>query len=193
MLGLLVISIAQAVQTPAPPKPQLSFKDSTGKLQAISQSSSSRAAVLFLVLPDCPIARQYASEMERIRKDYAKKKIRTYTVIADPDYTPAKAKVYAKDYNIGSTIILTSQNSLSFTKTDAVSPMAIVITDDSRVIYQGRIDDRFPKLGVQRKPQRRDLRIALDQFLSGKPITVPKTKAVGCIIPPEFLKGPNAR
>ncbi len=189
MLGLLVISIAQAAQTPAPPVMQFTLKDSTGKVQAITGSSTSRAAVLFLVLPDCPIARQYASEMERIRKDYAKKKIRTYTVIADPDYTPAKAKVYAKDYNIGSTIILTSQNPIIFDSGNPISPMAILIRNDSVIIYKGRIDDRFPKLGVQRKPQRRDLRIALDQFLAGKPVTVQETKAIGCIIPPEFLKG----
>lgn len=193
MLGLLLISNLQIAQTPAPPELQLRFVDSNGTQRAITGTNEFKATVLFFVLPDCPVARQYSTEIERIRKEYISRGIQTFTVIADPDYSPRKAKSFAQDYGINAPILLTSQNRIVFSKGQAISPMALVITDKSRVVYEGRIDDRYPKLGVQRKPQRRDLRIALEQFLTSKPITVPKTKAIGCIIPPEFLKGPNAR
>jgi hypothetical protein len=193
MLGLLLIASQQVAQTPAPPVLQISFQDSNGKRRAITGTPDQRGTVMFLMIPDCPIARQYAAEMERIRKEYAPKKIQTFTVIADPDYTPARSKLFAKEYGIGSPVILTSKNRFTFSSGQAISPTAIVISNDGQIVYRGRIDDRYPKLGVQRKPRRRDLRIALDQFLASKPVSVPQTKAVGCIIPPEFLKGRGVR
>jgi hypothetical protein len=50
-------------------------------------------------------------------------------------------------------------------------------------MYLGRIDDRFPDLGVRREePTTHELRDALDAVLAGKPVETPRTLAVGCFI-----------
>jgi hypothetical protein len=52
------------------------------------------------------------------------------------------------------------------------------------VLYRGRIDDRVADFGKRRvEPTRRDLRLALDAILAGKPVPARRTKAVGCYIP----------
>jgi hypothetical protein len=50
------------------------------------------------------------------------------------------------------------------------------------VDYRGRIDDQFG-VGFQRpKPTRRDLAIALQEVLDGKPVSIARIQASGCLI-----------
>jgi hypothetical protein len=59
----------------------------------------------------------------------------------------------------------------------------LVLDGSGRVVYRGRIDDQFG-VGYQRpnKPTRRDLAVALDEVLAGKPVSVAQTAAAGCLI-----------
>jgi hypothetical protein len=59
-----------------------------------------------------------------------------------------------------------------------------VLSPSGDVLYRGRIDDRVADFGKRRvEPTRRDLRLALDAILAGKPVQARLTKAVGCYIP----------
>jgi hypothetical protein len=50
-------------------------------------------------------------------------------------------------------------------------------------VYQGRIDDRFVELMVERPaPTTHDLEHAIDSVLAGRPVVPAKTTAVGCFI-----------
>jgi hypothetical protein len=52
-----------------------------------------------------------------------------------------------------------------------------------RIVYRGRIDDRYVDLGVERpKATTRDLADALAAVVSGKPVPQAVTQAVGCFI-----------
>ena len=63
-----------------------------------------------------------------------------------------------------------------------VTPEAVVVVGD-RIVYRGRIDDRYVELGVQRPaPTRRDLEDALTAVLAGKAVQPQTTQAVGCVI-----------
>jgi hypothetical protein len=49
--------------------------------------------------------------------------------------------------------------------------------------YLGRIDDRFPDFGKARaEPSRRDLQLAVDALLAGRPVEVERTEAIGCFL-----------
>jgi hypothetical protein len=63
-----------------------------------------------------------------------------------------------------------------------VTPEAVVVVA-GKVVYRGRIDDRYVDLGRERPaPTRRDLFDALTAILDGKPVPLAKTQAVGCFI-----------
>jgi hypothetical protein len=68
-----------------------------------------------------------------------------------------------------------------------VTPEACVLSPAGEILYRGRIDDRAVKLGTVRvEPTVRDLRLALDAVLAGKPVAEKFTRAIGCYIsPPE--------
>jgi hypothetical protein len=52
-----------------------------------------------------------------------------------------------------------------------------------RVVYRGRIDDRYVDLGLERPAATtHDLADALAAVVAGKPVPHPNTQAVGCFI-----------
>jgi mono/diheme cytochrome c family protein len=62
------------------------------------------------------------------------------------------------------------------------TPEVFVLDRDRTVRYHGRIDDQH-LVGRQRPaPTREDLKLALEELLAGKPVSVPETTAVGCHI-----------
>ncbi len=64
-----------------------------------------------------------------------------------------------------------------------LTPEVAVLSTDGELLYRGRINDRFPRIGIQRdKPTKTELRDALEAILAGKAVTVSRTKAVGCVI-----------
>jgi thiol-disulfide isomerase/thioredoxin len=144
-----------------------------------------RTTVLFFLTEECPISRKYSPEMARIARDYGSAKFRFYAVHVDPATTPAKAKAHAKSFRLPFSSLMDPRH-LAATKAGAkVVPTAAVYDAKGRLRYLGRIDDRFPELGVMRhKARREDLRLALDDILSGGSIAVPRTNAVGCTLPP---------
>ncbi len=64
------------------------------------------------------------------------------------------------------------------------SPYSLVLSSAGEILYRGRIDDRVVSLGKSRPAAtREDLRIAIEEILSGRPVSVKETPAVGCAIP----------
>jgi hypothetical protein len=144
-----------------------------------------RTTVLFFLTEECPISRKYSPEMARIARDYGTEKFRFYAVHVDPSTTAAEAKAHAKAFRLPFSALLDPRH-LAASKAGAkVVPTAAVYDAKGRLRYLGRIDDRFPALGVMRhKARRQDLRLALDDLISGGPVEVARTNAVGCTLPP---------
>jgi hypothetical protein len=59
----------------------------------------------------------------------------------------------------------------------------VAIYVGARMVYRGRIDDRYVDLGRERPaPTQRDLFEALTAIVAGKPVPHATTQAVGCYI-----------
>ena len=56
---------------------------------------------------------------------------------------------------------------------------AFVVDETGAVRYQGRIDDQFGVGYKRAKPTRRDLAVAIDDVLAGKPVSQPVTEVSG--------------
>ena len=64
-----------------------------------------------------------------------------------------------------------------------VTPEVAVLSADQKLLYRGRIDDRYIDFGKDRpEPTVRDLERALDAIVAGKPVPVAETRAIGCIL-----------
>jgi thiol-disulfide isomerase/thioredoxin len=142
-----------------------------------------KANVLVFASQDCPIANYYAPELERLAHDYAGKPVKFHLIEVDPEATRESAKAHAVEYKIDLPVVLDPKHVLAHRAGAKVSPEAAVVTADGKVVYCGRIDDRFAKLGRQRpEPTKRDLRAALDAVLDGRAPEQARVEAIGCPI-----------
>lgn len=146
--------------------------------------SKTKLSVWVFVLPDCPISNQYAPEINRIIKEFKPKGVDFSLVHVEPNSTGTAALNHAKQFGYTCRILLDKNQTLVKFAGATKVPEAAVITKTGTIVYLGRIDNLYFDLG-KRRPEvtRKDLRIALQESLAGKKVSVSKTEVVGCTIP----------
>ncbi len=145
--------------------------------------SGAKATVAFVVIQDCPIARQFSPEINRIADEYSRRGIKFLIIHAYKETTVAQARTHRTEFGLRMPVVIDNTGELvRLTKTVTV-PTAAVFDVRGKLVYSGRIDDRYPKLGILRsQPTRHDLRIALDQILSHQRVIPNQTAVVGCVL-----------
>jgi len=147
-------------------------------------AAHARATVLIFVLHDCPVCNRYAPEMNRIARDYRKQAVECFVVYEERDLTRAQALRHAGAYGLRMGLLYDPAHALARRVGAAAAPEAVLLAPDGSAVYRGRIDDTFRHFGMAApQPSSRDLRDALDTFLSGKPILTARTPVIGCAIP----------
>jgi hypothetical protein len=170
--------------------PTISVKDIHGQMQRPFDASGKKAALVFFITDDCPISNRYAREIHRICDAYAGSAKCTLDYI-DLDLTPAKVEKHMADFGHGSyPAVIDAKQVLVKAAGATVTPEVAVVAADGSLAYRGRIDNMWATWGQSRREATElDLRNALDQVTAGKPVTLPRTKAVGCYITPVELLG----
>jgi hypothetical protein len=104
----------------------------------------------------------------------------------------AAARKHLAEYSLDCGAILDPTHTLAQSLNVTTSPETVVLSSQGRTLYRGRIDNRVAAYGkVRPEPTRRDLSVALTEALTGKPISVPKTNAIGCIFRADELQPPR--
>jgi peroxiredoxin len=143
------------------------------------------AVVLIFTMQDCPIANGYIPELNRLQDEYRDAGVRFFLIQTDPALTSDAARQHAEEYQVAFPVLLDSEHRFVRAASATRTPEAAVYSSDGQLRYRGRIDDRYAGFGKRRaEPTSRDLRTAIEQLLSGKPVTTPRTLVVGCHIPP---------
>jgi hypothetical protein len=163
----------------------LRIKDISGVTRQIPEQKP-RATVLFFITNDCPIANSYAPEIKRISAEYERGKIAFYLVYSDPSLSLSETRKHIREFGYRSPAIRDIDHALVKKVKATVTPEVAILSPDDKLLYRGRIDDRYLDFGKKRThPTTRDLRDALDAIVRGKSVPNPSTKAVGCFIPVE--------
>lgn len=145
-------------------------------------TAGARAVVFLFTATDCPISNRYAPEIQRLYRAYADRGVKFFLVYPNPADTPAMIREHAKSFGYPAEALRDPRQALVKVAKATIAPEAAVFVR-RRLVYHGRIDDRFVDLGVDRpEPTVRDLDEALAAVLAGKPVPHPVTQAVGCYI-----------
>ena len=164
-------------------------KDVAGKsLTFFSEPNSSSKTIVFIfVLPDCPICNSYVPELKRIRGSFPE--IEFYRVYADPDMTTGEARRHSNEYDFGFPGLLDPAQQLVRKSGATRTPEAAVFSPGGKLLYRGRIDDRYVDFGKKRdRPGQRDLENALRSILEKQPARWPSVAPIGCFIPTKEKK-----
>ncbi len=137
--------------------------------------------VLVFTTTDCPISNRYAPEIQRLATKFARD-VRFVFVYPVPSDSEATIREHRKKFGDGEWRRDPSQQLVKLTGV-TVTPEVAVIVADQKILYRGRIDDRYLEFGKDRpEPTVRDLERALDAIIAGQPVPVAETRAIGCII-----------
>ena len=143
------------------------------------------AVVLLFITPDCPISNRYVPEINRIAEDYRGRRVDFYLVYTDPAFSDTEIRSHLASYDLAPPALLDFGQALRARTGVEVTPEAALLDSRGEVVYLGRIDNRFVDFGKTRpKASRRDLRLALDSVLAGRPVELQRTEAIGCFVVP---------
>lgn len=139
--------------------------------------------VLFLG-NECPVSNGYSGGIRRIVADFKPKGVRFVCVYPEPGVTVEDVRRHLREYEISVEAALDPKLTLATWAGATRMPEASVSDRNGVQRYRGRIDNLYASLGNRRaKVTKHDLRDAIAAVLAGKPIAVPKTQAIGCVIP----------
>ena len=138
--------------------------------------------VLVFTTTDCPISTRYVPEVNRLTAKFAGKVrfVLVYPVAGDTD---AIVRAHMKKFGYTTEWRHDPGQKLVKQTGVTVTPEVAVLSADQKLLYRGRIDDRYIEFGKDRpQPTVRDLERTLDAIVAGQPIPVAETKAIGCYI-----------
>jgi len=139
--------------------------------------------VLIFISADCPVSNRYAPEIKRLYDEFTPKGIRFRLVYPNPLDGEAEIRRHLLAFGYPSIAEPDRDHRLVRLAGVTITPEAAVFDAKQRLVYRGRIDDRFVELGRERPAAtRHDLRNALAAALAGKPASPSQTQAIGCFI-----------
>jgi len=144
---------------------------------------SAPASVLVFTAVDCPISDRYAPEVRRLAARFQADGIAVWLVYANAGESPAAVRAHAAAFGYGLPVALDPAATLADRAGAQVTPEAAVFDAAGRLVYRGRIDDRYVDFGVDRPaPTTRELADAVAAVRAGRHVATPVVPAVGCAI-----------
>ncbi len=163
---------APAINTPAPP---FALKDLSGKVHSLADYRGKVTVIAFLSAK-CPVSKDYNGRVKALAMDY--QNVAFLAINANSDEPAALIRTHAKTNGFDFPI-LKDESGQTADLYGAVRTPEVYIVDANGVLrYHGRIDNSRTLAGVKRN----DVREALTELLAGKPVSMPETKAFGCLI-----------
>jgi cytochrome c-type biogenesis protein CcmH/NrfG/mono/diheme cytochrome c family protein len=142
-----------------------------------------RAIAFVFVTVDCPISNRYAPEVRRLHDAFRSRGVVVRTVYVNPADSRDTIERHVREFKYPPDALRDPGHHLVRLAQAIVTPEAAVFHPSGRLLYRGRIDDRYPEIGIDRQTAAtHDLEDALAAAAEGRPISNPVTRAVGCVI-----------
>lgn len=150
------------------------------------ERSTALAQVFIFLRADCPISNRYAPEVERLASHFGAQGVEFFLVYPDPASSAAEIRRHLKEYGYTAAALRDPEHSFVRKTGASVTPEAAVYTR-GRMVYRGRIDDRYLAFGRMRPaPEKRDLEEILSAIVSNRgsreASELRTTPAIGCYI-----------
>jgi peroxiredoxin len=182
VLAVMVISAVSDAANLGERVETFKLQDSQGGWHALADLADRRAVAVVFVGTECPLAQQYAAQLPALAAEFAPQGVGFLAIDSNQQDSLLEIAHFARSHKIAFPV-LKDPGAVVAELFGAERTPQVFLLDRNRVIrYRGRIDDQFGVGYARAKPTRRDLAVAIDELLAGKPITVTNTEAIGCHI-----------
>ena len=195
LLLILVASLAltklQAADSPpvGAAAPDFSVPDSQGKTQSVSQYKG-KYVVLEWFNPECPFVKKHygGGNMQKLQAEFTAKGVVWLSIDSsapglEGSLTPATANKVASEWKTKPTaVVLDTEGKAGQAYGAKNTPHMFVINPEGKVIYEGAIDSKRSADPADIAGATNYVKVALDQAMSGKPVTTPSSQPYGCSV-----------
>lgn len=161
------------------------LKSHFGKEYSLADLADRDVVVVAFLGAECPLAKLYGPRLAELAGKLGDR-VAFLGIDSNQQDSIQKIAAYAQRHAIEFPILKDPGNAVADQFAAQRTPEVFVLDKDRVIRYWGRIDDQYgfaDGLGYQRpEPSRNDLLEAVNEVLAGKPVSVPTTDALGCLI-----------
>lgn len=130
----------------------------------------------------CNICKYYTPALKELHADFSGEGVHFEGVFPNAHSTPEEIAAFDAEFDIPFPLH-PDQEGLTARYGATVTPEVVLIDAQGTVLYQGRIDNSYVRVGKRRtRTTSSELKDALKAVTSGKPVKTPTAPAIGCII-----------
>jgi peroxiredoxin len=191
ILTSLVATTLLAVDSPpvGSVAPDFSLTDAKGKTQSLSQYKG-KYVVLEWFNPECPFVKKHygSGNMQKLQEEYTGKGVIWLSIDssapgAQGSLSPEQADKVATGWKTHQTALLLDPEGKAGRAYGAKNtPHMFVINPEGKVIYEGAIDSKRSPNPADIPISTNYVKVALDESMSGKPVTTANTQPYGCSV-----------
>ncbi len=158
------------------------LKDYRGRSHQLVDYAEHRVLVVAFLGTGCPLAKLYGPRLQSLAEEYADRNVALIGINANRQDSLTEIAAYARRHGARFPLLKDAGNHVTDLFGATRTPEVFVLDAERAIRYHGRIDDQYGVGYGRDKPERQDLRAAIDDLLAGRPVEVPETIAVGCLI-----------
>lgn len=150
-----------------------------------TKAPASVATVYVFLSETCPVCQSATLGLRGLYKEYRERGVDFVGVFPNVGVSDAASiERFAKKYQLEFPLRADENQRLTQRFAATVTPQVFVVAPDGeRVVYRGKIDNGFERVGKRRQVVTEYyLKNALDELLANRPVTVTETEPVGCFI-----------
>ncbi|MDA1275901.1 MAG: redoxin domain-containing protein [Verrucomicrobia bacterium] len=203
MLARLLISTAatavllanniQSQPTPAPNPGAVieafHLYDIHRRQRSLDDYSGKKAFAIVFVGTECPLANLYLPRLAKLHEEFGEKEIQFLAINSNPQDSFVRFSAHAQEREVPFPVLKDFDQKIAKSLGASRTPEVFLLDSNRTIRYHGRIDDQYTVTHRRVQAGREDLRIAIEELLDSKPVTVAETTATGCLI--RFTESPR--
>ncbi|MEM8930814.1 MAG: redoxin domain-containing protein [Acidobacteriota bacterium] len=160
----------------------IGFRAQTVGGDVVHLGGGKRPVALVFLNDGCTISRRYVPRLNELAKRADALGVELYGVMSNPAISWRAGRAFQTEYALDLPLLFDANGEIADQLRPTIVPSAFVLGIDGRVVYRGRIDDRFPSL-TKIRPEARshELLDAMRAVVAGPVDGLVEQPAVGCV------------
>lgn len=156
------------------------FPDIDGNQVQLDSQGDAKLTVVCFLGTECPLAKLYATRLREMHQTF--EEVDFIGICSNQQDSIDDLLNYRNQHDIPFPLVKDRNNIVADQFQAQRTPEIVLVNQELKILYRGRIDDQYQPGIARSKPHREDLRIAIEESLAGKKVTVDSTEPVGCLI-----------
>jgi peroxiredoxin len=145
----------------------------------------SKSVLVMFICNHCPFVIHVKEELARIGQDYQQLALTIFAINSNdvqlyPADSPENMRLFANENKFTFPYLFDETQEVAHLFSAACTPDFFLFNESHKLVYRGQLDNARP--GNGKEVTGKDLRLAMDNLLNGKPIPSDQTPSIGCNI-----------